>query len=113
MYVHWSLAMVLSAMSGWCKQNKVPFVITSMIRSRAENVAAGAKSMTHVEGRAADISIRGWSETDIDLFKAFWTNHDFNKNYGAISSSSMKAKLIYVHGEHENRHIHVQVRRGL
>lgn len=110
LYCHPSLIVVLASMSMWAKSNHVPFIVTSVIRSKAENDALGSKSLTHVEGRAADISVKGWSATDVDLFERDWNANKLNTYYGAISSTDYTRKLVVVHGKGDNLHIHVQVK---
>ena len=109
-YIHWSLAMVLAAMSGFCKKNKIPFMVTDMISTKEEDMALGRVSSTHRTKRAADISVKGWSATDIEDFVRFWDGHEFNKNYGAVSRKTGKPRLVYYHDSGFGSHCHVQVK---
>ena len=97
-------------MSYYCHQRKIPFVITSAISNALEDKALNRTSKTHIEGRAADISLQGWSSTDRELFTSFF-NGKYNTDYGAISASSGKKNLIYHHDSGHGAHLHIQVRR--
>jgi len=64
------------------------------ITSICEDVQ-GRKTRTHCEGRAFDVSVRGWNLLDIQNAVAY-----FNKNFkdiGAISSSDHKARALVYH----------------
>jgi hypothetical protein len=65
-------------------------LFTSIIREGIKGVSI---SKTHIEGRAFDISVKGWTDKDIfDL--VFWINGIFN--IGAISQSNgMENEVIY------------------
>lgn len=92
-----------------CSEHGVTPVITSVIRTPEENAAVGAVSKTHIEGRAIDISIRGW---DKDFIKQVETEINFLfSNVGAISASTGKPRPIVVHDVGFGAHIHVQTRR--
>jgi hypothetical protein len=111
LHIHWSLAMILAAMSGYCKKHKLPLVATSIIRSHSENQALGAVSKTHVEGRAVDLSVKGWETSDIEMFVKFWNGHHYNKDYGAISSLTKQPNLVVYHNSGHGDHLHIPVRR--
>lgn len=94
------LGIVLFDMAYYCYIRKLPMTITSMIRTFEENKAMNAKSSTHVEGRAFDLSIKGW-----DLFKIDEFCQHFNSKYIEF------AKPLVICHEGTAAHIHVQVFR--
>jgi hypothetical protein len=110
MYIHWSLAMIVAAMSGYCQKHKLRLQITDSISTYAEDTFLKRVSRTHREGRAIDLSVRGWEKSDIEMFVDFWNGHHYNKDYGAISASTMKPKLVYYHDAGHGKHLHIQVK---
>jgi len=81
----------------------LPVTITSMISSETPRV-----SRSHVEGRAIDVSGKGWSHEQAKLLEG-----KFNKWYkpiGAISSSTGLSNAIYYHNAGSGWHFHLQVR---
>lgn len=107
--IHPNLLKVIAFSVGYCFEKKLPCVITSILRSKEENQALGSKSMTHVEGRAFDLSVKGWSTDDIDDF-IFAINDEF-ESIGAISAIDGKSKPIKFHNNGNGDHFHLQVRR--
>ena len=86
----------------YCAQHNLPFKVTSLISDRG-NVKA--TSSTHEEGRAFDISVKGWTEQAIHRFV-----YIMNKNHSdiaAISASDGKPRAVIYH----NNHLHIQCRR--
>jgi hypothetical protein len=87
----------------------VPFVITSTRSSIETDKAIGRVSSSHREGRALDLSIRGWDSTAIKDF----VNH-FNKKHediAAISGKTLKPVLCVYGDERHIDHIHIQVHK--
>ena len=93
--------------SKWCDSRKVPFVITRCIDEMIPGVST---SRTHEEGRAVDVSVKGWAADDIDDFV-----HDSNKQFGsigAISATDGVSRFCVFHVG-TAAHFHLQVRKGL
>lgn len=92
--------------SQWAEKRKLPFVITRAIDEMIPGVSV---SRTHEEGRAVDISVKGWTADSIDDFI-----HDSNKEFadkiGAISATDGKARFCVFHVG-TGAHHHLQVRR--
>lgn len=91
-----------------CETYNLPIVITSIIRPKIKGVS---KSRTHEEGRAFDISVKGWSAHDVKfLVDAVNEKHSI----GAISLTDGKEReVIYEDGIKAGTapHLHFQVRR--
>lgn len=106
LYVHPMLVMVMFDMVNYCNERNMPFKVTSLIRTPQHNISIGSTSSTHPEGRAFDMSVRGWQAYDIGDF----VDH-FNRKYkdiAAISSSTRKPTLVVYHvGTAE--HLHIQI----
>lgn len=99
---------IIPYMIEWCDKNSLPFVIT---RSLSENIEGISKSDTHPEGRAIDVSVKGWPSDKIAEFENHWNNHGFCKSYGAISSSDGIQRLVKYHNG-VGFHFHIQVKRS-
>lgn len=86
----------------------LPILFTSIIRPKIKGVS---KSKTHEEGRAFDISVRGWPKKYIlELVKM--VNEAFS--VGAISASDgVEREAVYEDGVSAGTapHIHFQVRK--
>ena len=104
------LLLVFSALNFWCENKKIPLVVTSAIRTEAENKTVGAKSRTHVEGRAIDISVKGWESEDIERAMEFLKDEYYH--WGAVSADSGKRNLVIFHNG-TAPHLHIQIARNL
>lgn len=100
--IHPVLGVILFDMVNYCTIKNLPFKVTCVIRTLEENIKMKAVSLTHVEGRAFDISIQGW-----DLFKIDEFCIHFNRKY------MQYAKPVALFHEGTAPHIHVQVFRNV
>jgi hypothetical protein len=92
----------------YCKEHRLPCKITS-ISSDRKNVRAVSK--THEEGRALDISTRGWREQDVLRF-VYLMNQDY-REIAAVSASDGEPRAAVWHNYNEQgEHIHLQVKRN-
>lgn len=113
--LHPKLQQIAYFIAGFCAQNNIKFVITSTIRSKERNAQVLAKSLTHVEARAFDFSIReshGWTD---DLLFILVDKIERNyKEVGAVTASG-KQVVIFNHSTDVpgSWHSHIQIRRGL
>lgn len=86
--------------------NGFEFIITSSIRSEPEEKALKAKSRTHKDHRAVDISIKG---IDKAWLKAYIKEIEYDYNFlGAISKETGKHNLIELHDGGNGPHLHLQ-----
>jgi uncharacterized protein YcbK (DUF882 family) len=111
MYISPHLVMAMIDMALYCESYNKPFVITSSIRSFAENKALHARSLTHVEGRAVDVSVKDWNDSFISEFVDRY-NRKYS-NIGAISSVTGRSLFVIHHDSGNGPHLHIQVRRNL
>ncbi len=106
--VHSDLLEILGFVVEFCVNYALPLLITSIIRPKIPGVS---KSKTHEEGRAFDISVHGWSQSEIDALVSE-VNEAFH--VGAISLSDKKEReAVYENGVTAGTapHIHFQVRK--
>lgn len=107
-YFRPELLEMLAHVVKFCHVRGLQCVITSGIRSEEENRALRARSNTHCEGRAFDISVHGWTTDDIDELVIDMTEKF--KDTGAITKDGI-SKPIYFHDAGNGAHLHIQVRR--
>lgn len=93
---------VLAHVVRFCNQSALPLVVTNLIYKFAVS-----KSNTHPQGRAFDISVRGWTITDIKRC----IKHVTEKcgHLGAISGITLTPRVAYFHDSGLGAHIHFQV----
>lgn len=102
-----SLCVILfTELINFCKHRKLPLEITSLVNDRG-NVKA--KSSTHEDGRAFDVSLKGWSAFDIDDCVSYFNT--YYRNIAAISSRDQKERAAVYGDPLHLDHIHFQVRR--
>ena len=95
---------VLFDFADYCRANDLPCLITSLM----EDVKY-RKSLTHIQGRAFDASVRGFSEEDIQALLL-----EFNGKYANQVGTAPKGKdpkVVICHGD--AKHLHFQIRRGV
>lgn len=98
----------------WCFKHGVTPAWTSLRRTVEENKKVGAKSNTHVDGRAGDLSFRqvwGWTEELKDKFKQEF--YEEFKDVGALSKDKETGEFYTspIVGEEEgHNHFHLQCR---
>jgi len=103
--LHPILFLILAHMNLWCHNRGTPFVITRMIDEKIEGVSI---SDTHKEGRAFDLSVRNWSDQDIQEF-----TNTFNNKYGtSVGAFGLRTGLpsVVVYHVGTAPHLHIQIR---
>jgi hypothetical protein len=91
-----------------CDKLNLPLKITSIIRPKIPGVS---KTDTHAEGRAFDVSVIGWSQSDI---RTMCLEVNRKLNIGAYSTKDgLEREAVYEDGftAGKGAHIHFQVRR--
>ena len=99
------LLWIFSEMAMYCSKRNLPLSITSVIRGMIPGVSV---SNSHEQGRALDLSTKGWTTDDIDDF-VFHFNKLYADLYGAIALSNHVPRVA-VHHEGTGWHLHLQVR---
>lgn len=101
-----TLILVIGKMIQWCDKRGLPFVITSAVR----NFEQGQVSQTHPEGRAVDISVKGWTANDIYDFEKEWEANEIARKYGAVKADGTVNLAHYHTVAGGAPHFHVQIR---
>lgn len=92
----------------WCFNRGIVPVITEAVTTKDEDDALNRTSSTHREGRAFDISTRGWKRDLIDeCVRVFSFKY---RNIGAVMSNG-DTKVVYFHNAGTGPHLHFQVHR--
>lgn len=105
-----TLQSILTDMRDYCTSHGMPFVITDLTSTEAEDLLYNRKSVTHREGRAGDLRCKFWPEWFITQFEEHFESK--YKNVAARVGTDLKCNLIERHVGTED-HIHVQIRRGV
>lgn len=108
--VHPKLKEIAEDMCSWCSDRSLPLVVTAAKSTDVEDRALKRISKTHQEGRAFDMSRRGWTQEHIDEFTAHFT-----AKYASVASLNVGnfPNLIVHHDIGSGDHLHIQIRRGL
>ena len=105
-----TLKSVLEEMKEWADEKKLPFLITATVSTHDEDLELERISLTHVEGRAADISVRGWDEESIQEFRNYFGA--IHADIAAMNAAGEKRLVVY-HDNGNGLHFHVQIRPGV
>lgn len=104
--LHPNLYLIITYAYQYAVTYELPFMITSLA-----DEYSGRVSRSHIEGRACDLSVRGWSQFHIARLTNK-INKQF-KNIGAISlSDGVSRACVYHTMEGGAYHFHLQVRPG-
>ena len=90
----------------YCNENKLPCRITSLISDRKD---VKSVSRTHEQGRAVDISVKGWTQQHIHRF-VFIMNRDYREIAAISASDGIPRAVIYHEYEGQGDHLHLRVR---
>lgn len=99
------LLVILADVIMWALSRKLPITLTSLMRELNDGIS---ESKTHQEGRAFDISVKGWTQDQIKELSDY-----INLKYsaiGAISSKDGVSRACYYHNNGNGWHFHIQVR---
>lgn len=98
--------MILAEAVVWASARSLPVSITETVTTYEEDARLNRISVSHSEGRAFDMSTRGWDEESIALFMK-----NFETKYGAVAAigRSGKPSLIVRHDTGSGDHFHVQI----
>lgn len=117
--IHPALALMIAWTNVWCLQRGITPVWTSIIRNHEQNLAVGAVSKTHLQGRAADLDfadVYGWNDSLRDQFEfEFFTEFEhlgaLKNNDGELISRPIVGPSI--DPVNHDDHFHVQCRPNI
>lgn len=101
-----SLIIVLGTVLQFCKLNDLPCTLTNVTRSFPQSV-----SRTHPDGRAFDMSTKGWRQVDVTNCLSYVKKRV--GHLGAYSKNSGAQTVGVYHNIGLGDHIHFQTKRGL
>jgi hypothetical protein len=99
------LLVILGDILLWSLSKKLAVNITSLMREMNDGIS---ESKTHQEGRAFDLSVKGWTLEQIKELASY-----INLKYSAIGAKSAKdgsVNTCFYHNNGHGWHFHVQVR---
>ena len=103
-----SLQIMLGFLTTFCEMNKLPCKITNI-----SHKFSVSKSLTHPQGRAADISVKDWSILQVhDCIEYLESKSDI-LGIGAYSLSDGKRRVAIHHDAGLGSHIHIQVSKQI
>jgi len=105
-YLSPAAMMLLCDVILWCEQKQLSCQFTSAFSDFTEDQALNRISSTHREGRAFDLSTRGWGRETILECKRIFT-----AKYRTISAidEHKEPRLCVIHDAGSGEHIHFQV----
>lgn len=98
------LIMVFGEFCAYAMRYNLPVIISSMI-----DEAPGRVSATHEEGRAIDVSSKGWDRLHIERIK-FHLNSKYGKEFGT-APKDIKPMVLVHHDAGTGYHFHLQTKR--
>ncbi len=84
-------------------------MVTETVTTKAEDKALKRVSDSHQEGRAFDVSTRGWNDWGIQEFMSSFESK--YKALGAIGHKDGKPVLIVRHDTGRGDHFHIQINK--
>lgn len=99
------LLIILADVIMWALARNLVVTVTSLLRPENDGIS---ESRTHQEGRAFDLSVKGWSEAQIRELCDY-----INLKYqaiGAISAKDGVSRACFYHNNGNGWHFHFQVR---
>ena len=107
MYLHPAILMILFDAQNWALERNIPFLVTETVTTKEEDDKLSRISSSHRQGRAFDLSVRGWSTKDINEFRTYFSRKYIE--YAALTKSSGQPSLVIYHDSGHGAHIHVQI----
>ena len=90
----------------WARAKQLPVVISDAVTTMEEDQKLARVSSTHREGRAFDLSTRGWAKDSIDeCVRVF----GFKYRHLAALGQDGNPRLVYFHNAGTGDHLHFQV----
>jgi hypothetical protein len=102
------LQFILEDMARWVHANGFRFIITDLLSDAYDDIRLGRVSTSHAQGRAADVSIKGWPKDFQKKFELFFESA--YSNDGAYSKRTGQINLVEIHDNGNGAHAHIQVR---
>lgn len=105
---HPIIVYIASGLVIWGESSGVPILFTSSVTSVFEDSQLKRVSSTHRDGRAVDVSTRGWTKKQIDEAIKF-----LNDGYGhfAAAGPNGEKRLVVYHDSGTGFHLHIQINK--
>lgn len=108
LFLHPLALMILCDAVHWARVRGLPANIAETVTTAAEDKSLNRVSDSHAQGRAFDLSTRGWDEDSIARFI-----EEFTRRYGALAAigGSGNPALIVRHDTGRGDHFHIQINK--
>ena len=107
LYLHPVILMIMFDAQNWALDNNLDFKVTSTVTTAEEDRKLSRVSSSHRQGRAFDLSCKGWSVEQINNFRTYFSRK--YSSYAALSKSSHQPNLVVYHNSGHGHHFHVQI----
>jgi hypothetical protein len=106
-YLQPTLWLLITSVIQFAEKRNLPVVFTSIISDRG---FIKSVSTTHEDGRAIDVSTKGWSDKNIE--DCILSMEYLHGDIAAISSKDLEPRPVVYHNYNgQGDHLHLQVRR--
>ena len=105
---HPIIVYIASGLTIWGISNNIPILFTDSVSSIAEDKVLNRVSSTHRDGRALDVSTKGWTQDYIDAAIKFL--NDGYSHFAAIGSDGEQRLVVY-HNSGNGFHLHIQINK--
>lgn len=105
---HPIIVYIAAGLSIWGESNNIPVIFTESVTSVFEDGKLKRVSSTHRDGRALDVSTKGWSQKYIDEAIKF-----LNDGYGHFAATGPRGekRLVVYHDSGTGFHLHIQINK--
>ena len=108
MFLSPAIMLILADLILYCEQNQLPCVISDAVTDLTEDQALNRVSSTHREGRAFDLSLKGWTRDQWNDCRRIMASK--YRHLAAVDAQG-EPNLIVVHDAGTGNHMHFQVHK--
>jgi len=105
---HPIIVYIASGLAVWGNSNNVPILFTSSVTSIFEDGQLKRVSSTHRDGRAIDVSTKGWTPKYVEEALKF-LNSGFSQ-FAALGPNG-ENRLVVHHDSGTGMHLHIQIHK--
>lgn len=92
----------------WAVEKGLPAVISDAVTTLSEDTALNRQSSTHRDGRAFDMSTRGWKREHVEECVRVFS---FKYRYLSAMGGQGQPVLVYFHNAGTGDHLHFQINK--
>lgn len=107
-WLHPFTMMIMCDVIMWAVEKGLPAVISDAVTTLGEDEGLKRQSATHREGRAFDMSTRGWKREHVDECMRVFS---FKYRYLSAMGTQGQPVLVYFHNAGTGDHLHFQINK--